>query len=95
MTDPKMEWRLIETAPKDGTPFQARIPGYGDDNVIAWFEGLLDTDDLDCGGWCFVEDQEPPDCWTEGVCWEVNDRGERSIYPTHWKPRSEPPKEDE
>ena len=30
------EWQPIETAPKDGTPIQARIPGHGEDNVIEW-----------------------------------------------------------
>ena len=40
------EWRDISTAPKDGTAFQARIPGHGEDNIIAWFDGLLDETDL-------------------------------------------------
>jgi hypothetical protein len=79
------EWQSIETAPKDGTPFQAKIPRHGSDNIIAWQGGLLDTDNRSCGGWTFVEDQEPPDSWTDGICWAVNEDGEPSVQPTHWK----------
>ena len=88
-----MNWQDISTAPKDGTPFQARIPGYGDDNVIAWMGGLLDSNGDDCGGWYFVEDQEPPQCWTDGICWAVNEDEIPSVNPTHWMPLPDPPKE--
>jgi hypothetical protein len=80
------DWQPIKTAPKNGIAFQARIPGYGEDNIIAWTGGLLNSDGDDCGGWCFAEDQEPPECWTDGVCWEVNADGLPSVKPTHWKP---------
>jgi hypothetical protein len=77
-------WRPIETAPKDGTPIQARIDGYGGDNIIAWSWGLRDSDDQDCGGWEYLTG-EPPQCWTDGVCWESNENRERSAQPTHWR----------
>lgn len=83
-----MEWPSIETAPKDGTVIQARIPGHGSDNMIFWMDGLVDSDFNDCGGWAFAEDQEPPDCWTDGVCWEKNEDGAPSVKPTHWLPPS-------
>lgn len=73
-------------APRDGTPIQARIPGHGEDNIIAWVGDLLDSDGKDCGSWAFVTDQEPPDCWTDGYCWEVNEDGVRSMQPIAWKP---------
>ena len=80
------EWQTMETAPTDGTPIQAKIPGNGSDNVIAWTDGLIDSNEAPCGGWHFVSEQEPPDSWTDGVCWEVNEDGEQSVKPTHWKP---------
>lgn len=83
------EWQPIETAPMDGTPFQARIPGYGNDNIIAWL-ALAHTDGNEHGAWHFVEDQEPPDCWTDGVCWDVNEDWNPSVKPTHWQPLPEP-----
>ena len=88
-----MEWQPIELAPKDGAVIQARIPGYGDDNMIYWLEGcLLDSDGNDCGGWAFAnEEQEPPQCWTDGVCWDVNEDGKPSVKPTHWMPLPEAP----
>ena len=78
-------WRPIESAPKDGTAFQARIPGHGSDNIIAWSDGLTDSNGNSCGGWSFASEQEPPDSWTDGVCWEVNEDGVASIKPTAWK----------
>jgi hypothetical protein len=86
-----MAWQPIETAPRDGTPFQAKIPGNGSDNIIAWTAGLIDSDENDCGGWAFVEDQEPPDDWTDGICWAVNEDGKPSTKPTHWKPLQDRP----
>ena len=83
------EWQPIETAPKDGTPIQADIPGNGQDNIIAWIPGLLNDKNEDCCGWQFVSEQEPPDCWTDGICWESNEDGQQSVKPIRWK---EPPK---
>ena len=77
----------IETAPRDGTPIQAEIPGHGRDNIIAWMTGLVDSDDRPCGNWSFVEEQEAPDDWTDGICWEVNADEKPSTQPTRWKPK--------
>lgn len=80
-----MDWQPMATAPTDGTWIQARIPGHGSDNVIAWIDGLLDSEGRDCGGWTFMTEQEPPDCWTDGICWDVNEDGAKSTQPTEWK----------
>lgn len=85
------EWQPIETAPRDGTAIQACIPGHGEDNIIAWWDGLYDSYGEPCSGWTFVFDQEPPDCWTDGWCWEVNEYGNASVKPTHWKLPPESP----
>lgn len=84
MTD-KLEWQPISTAPRDGTAIQARIPGHGSDNVIAWIGDLLDKNNQFCGGWSFASEQEPPDCWTDGICWASNEDGLPSVRPTEWK----------
>lgn len=80
-------WRDIASAPRDGTTIQARIPGHGDDNMIEWIAGALENERGSCGAWTFVhEDQEPPDCWSDGWCWTVNADGVSSAWPTAWKP---------
>jgi|GEM_PF-4397010 len=82
------EWMTIDTAPRDGTAIQARIPGHGDDNMIG-FHYIGDCGSEEGGaayGWTFVTDQEPPDDWTDGYCWAVNEAGNQSTLPTHWKP---------
>lgn len=77
----------FDQAPRDGTWIQALIPGHGSDNVIAWCEGAFMNDaEESCGGWSFMTDQEPPDCWTDGVCWTSNDCGVPSMLPTAFKP---------
>ena len=78
-------WYPMHTAPRDGTAIQARIPGNGDDNIIVWTDGLLDDNEQPCGGWQFASEQEPPACWTDGVCWAVNEDGVPSVQPTGWK----------
>ena len=83
-------WQPIETAPRDGTAIQARIPGHGSDNVIAWTHNLVGLCDEEDGGWSFVEDQEPPHDWTDGVCWGLNEDGVPSTQPTAWKPLPAP-----
>lgn len=80
------EWQDMSTAPQDGTEFQAEIPGHRSDAIIAWVDGLVDSDDRPCGGWSFTRDQEPPECWTDGYCWAVNEDGNASVLPTRWKP---------
>ena len=84
----------IEAAPRDGTVIQARIPGHGDDNIIAWRNDFVDEDCNDCGGWVFMGDQEPPDCWTDGVCWGSNEYGAPSVQPTHWRHFERPTEKD-
>lgn len=81
----KGDWKPIDIAPRDGTAIQARIPGNGEDNAIAWCEQFIDSNGDDVGGWAFVSEQEPPDCWTDGVCWARNEDGLPSVQPTHWK----------
>lgn len=79
------QWQPIDTAPS-GVAIQARIPGHGDDNVITWEAFAVEGPDGPCGAWVFISDQEPPPCWTDGYCWEVNEDGARSAWPTEWKP---------
>lgn len=84
-------WQDISSAPRDGTTIQARIPGHGSDNMIAWISDALDDGNGSCGAWTFVlEDQEPPSCWSDGWCWAVNEDGERSAEPTEWKAATPP-----
>ena len=76
----------MDSAPLDGTAIQAVIPGHGADNIIAWDDRLIDENGDDCGGWYIASDQEPPESWTDGVCWAQNEDGEQSVKPTYWKP---------
>ena len=88
-----MTWNSdMSVAPRDGTPVQAKIPGNGSDNIIAWYDGFCDDEDNDCAAWGFVEDYGVPDSWTDGICWGTNAEGVPSVLPTHW--RIPPPPEE-
>ena len=95
MSEAKCEtWQPIATAPNDGTDIQALIPGHDANNVIAWqIEAFIDSENATCGGWAFTTEQEPPECWTDGICWAVNEDGLPSVQPTLWKPLPAPPKD--
>ena len=73
-------WQPMETAPKDGAPIQAKIPGHGSDNIIQWM----------CiyGYWTWGMDdgQDWPDSWDEGICWASNSSEQPSVLPVAWKP---------
>lgn len=85
-------WQSMESAPKDGTAIQAEIEGCGSDYVIYFETGLVDNNGFECSGWSIATDQEPPECWTDGVCWEVNEDGVQSAQPTRWKPLERDPR---
>ena len=79
------DWQPMDTAPRDGTWIQAKIPGYGADNVIAFCSGFTDAGNESVCCWCFMTEQEPPDDWTDGVCWASNADGVPSTLPIWWK----------
>jgi len=80
------DWKEIDTAPRDGTTVQARIPGHGEDNLIAFvYIGDCGVDGGEAYGWAFTSEQEPPSCWTDGYCWASNEDEQPSIQPTHWR----------
>lgn len=75
----RQPWQPMSSAPRDGTEIQAIIPGHGQDNVIAYRGGF------EYFAWQFTRDQEPPDDWTDGVCWMENEDGKPSTQPIAWK----------
>lgn len=83
------DWQDISTAPRDGTPIEARIVGYSRaaQAVISWQNGFINGKDQDCGAWCWeLKTSRPPASWTDGVCWESNHNHKPSTRPTHWRP---------
>ena len=78
-------WRTIDSAPKDGSYIIAGR--FGPDEELSWVKHSrwitaqeIDVDDGD-------DPAEYDDAWTDG-----NDDWE-PIYPTHWMPLPQPPKD--
>lgn len=80
-----MGWQNMDTAPRDGTPIQAEIEGEGTDFVIMWQGGFVGENGEDCATWVIADEQEPPACWTDGVCWDSNENEVPSARPIRWK----------
>ena len=78
-----MGWRLIKSAPGDGTVITIRTKR-GRILRASWQGGLVDDQDNSCGGW-FAEDVDTqPPCWSDGICWSENADGNESDQPVKW-----------
>ncbi len=78
--DSRYVWCPMETAPRDGTPIQAKIPGHGSNNIIQWM--CID----DYWTWGIVGEHDWPDSWDDGICWASNSSEQPSVLPVAWKP---------
>lgn len=86
------EWNPdMDAAPRDGTHIRARTNGGAEFDAL-WVNGLVGRDENDCGGWAAVFEDESPACWSDGVCWEVNEDDVPSDPVTHWT-LPQPPRE--
>jgi len=79
-----MEWKTIETAPKNGLLFLCwvRAVKYGEDDGGANFE--TDVSDIDFGRW----NEMPTGGFYENMTGQIGDAQDI----THWMPLPEPPK---
>lgn len=78
----------IETAPRDGTIFNAVTKG-GYSLRVKREAGFLTDNNENCGGCWVAEDEgDHPDCWTDGVCWMLNENYLPSDPLVSWSPTS-------
>ena len=78
MSSAPVDGQIIRLHMQDGSSFLARP-----------IDGLLDASENDCWSWGTVNEDEGPEDWTDGICWDVNDAGARSTYPVGWSPDKE------
>jgi hypothetical protein len=48
------------------------------------FEKSIDGTGGTCSAFVALFEGEHPECWTDGVCWEVNESGKPSMQPIGW-----------
>ena len=67
--------------PEMETVVVVRVPGVPDFKArrIIVHDGLTEW-----WAWASENEDEAPECWTDGVCWASNDAGEPSVKPTSW-----------
>jgi hypothetical protein len=74
-----MEWKPIETAPKDGTAVRLKTTK-GHKVNARW---VLDGD---YEGWWATDEGKHPKCWSDGGCWQSNADEVPSAMPIGWRP---------
>lgn len=82
------DWRRMEMAPGDGTPIRIRTAG-GHVLIASWRP--VDDPDQECGAWHAETEGDHPPCWSDGVCWEINEDMKPSDPPVGWQPLPSPP----
>lgn len=75
----------ISTAPRDRTVIRVRTVG-GLELDVSWFNGLVNDNGEECGAWLSENVGDQPECWTDGICWEINEDGDPSDRPVSWRP---------
>lgn len=83
-------WQPIETAPVN-TPVRVKL---GEGMVIVARlvpDASITSDGQTCDQWQAEFENEHPECWSDGCCWESNVDEICSMQPTHWMPLPEPP----
>ncbi len=78
-------WQPIATAPVDGTIIKAAIERHLGSHYISMASGFFDSDGNECKAWVYVDGDGCPRCWTDGVCWKINENGVSSAQPEFWK----------
>ncbi len=79
------EWQPMKTAPFDQ---EVELLVKGKPLRCIFTSGFASTIGEDCCCWQTEDefDEGTPECWTDGVCWEVNADLQRSAQPTGWRP---------
>ncbi len=77
-------WQPIEPAPVNTRVHIRTLDG-------AEFDAVRDFDGEDEGGnavvaWREADEGTAPECWSDGVCWAVNEDEMRSDPPVSWMP---------
>jgi len=82
------DWLPIESAPKDGTVIQVRCEdkNFAIEFLASWQVIPDSREDGDGWGWIAKNEDEHPQDWHDGICWESNADEVPSNSPTHWKP---------
>lgn len=75
----------MDTVPLDGRKIRFHMPD-GNSFMAEIVDGLVDANGDSCWCWGAVDEDEAPDDWTDGICWEQNENGKPSTYPVGWSP---------
>ncbi len=77
-------WRPISTVPISEEPVRLLLES-GRELTASKRPGFTDCNGHDCWLWVCSDEDNYPECWTDGACWERNAADQRSDQPTHWQ----------
>lgn len=70
------ENKIVLVTTKGGKEFLARH----------CFGVAVDENENPCWSWCAFDEDDYPDCWTDGICWTSNDDQKPSDPVVSWRP---------
>lgn len=78
------EWQDIASAPWNEDVLIRTEAGRELIAILGYY--ACDEHGNDCAAWAESLEGDAPNCWSEGICWEVNADGVRSDTPVSWQP---------
>ena len=80
-------WQPIDSAPMDGTEVRLLLKS-GRMVKASVQTGFMNSEENGCACWVCSDEEDCPESWTDGACWDRNEDDKQSDQPTHWAPLS-------
>lgn len=78
------KWNNMDDHPTDKIVV-LDIPSFGEMKAIYTYGYAVDLDEHEVFAWVSMDEDNEPECWTDGVCLDQNENDEQSLQPKRWR----------